>query len=135
MSDRLRSLPGGGPFRYPRTSPDLAKTPRVYVCSRRSNAVREFTRGDISGSRLLRKIEVHTTIFRVIMLFELATFKSGSPSRRRCRSCSQYFHRRMRSRSTVLDHELGEYPFEMFRDGTNFGGEDNRDLGVAFSLA
>jgi hypothetical protein len=41
----------------------------------------------------------------------------------------------MGSRSTVLDHELGEYPFEMLRDGTDFGGEDNCDLGIAFSLA
>jgi hypothetical protein len=94
----------------------------------------QFTRRDVSGSRLLRNVEVHTTIFRAIIRFELATFKSGSlqastPSR------PQNFHRRMRGGSTVLDHELGEYPFEMLRDSTDFGGEDNRDLGVAFSLA
>ena len=47
----------------------------------------------------------------------------------------QYFHRRMRGGGTVLDHEFGEYPFEMLCDSTDFGGEDNRDLGVAFPLA
>jgi hypothetical protein len=35
----------------------------------------------------------------------------------------------------VFDHQFGEYAFEMFRDSSDFGGEDDGDLGVTFALA
>jgi hypothetical protein len=62
-------------------------------------------------------------------LCNVALPNTAHPSRQ------QNFHRRMRGRRTVLDHELRKHAFEMFRDGTDFGGEDNRDLGITFSLA